>query len=164
MRSRFASILMLLAFHACGERATNPSPTLSLAVTPNPATFYLMPPRGQPNAPPPPCCSTLVSRWTLDVASNVPGTIQSASVIVKSTSTGVALLNRSFAGDELASQGLTTIGAAGAHAILQQALLDEVPVEFARSGPHTLRIEIAFRSSGGLATVGATELPLQELR
>jgi hypothetical protein len=150
-RALAAGTLALLGAASCGKSTPGPTPALSLAVTPNPVTFSVLPPNAPPRASIPPCCPTLVAGWTLVVTPTTEGDLVSATVTLHNRATGFLYVNRQFDARQLATQVPTHVQA-GAPVSIRQALLETMPSRFSAAEPLLLRVEVAFRSDGQTVT------------
>ena len=159
-RALVAGVLALLGAVCCDDDKPGPPPELSLAVTPNPVFFSVLPPNSPPRESIPPCCATLVAGWTLMVTPTTEGDLQSATVTLHNRATGYLYVNRTFDANQLATQVPTHVRA-GAPVSIIQALLETMPPEFSSDEPLLLRVEVAFR--GGGRTVTTTIEPVFHL-
>ena len=150
-RALVAGALALLAAASCGKSTPGPTPALSLAVTPNPVTFSVLPPNAPPRASIPPCCPTLVAGWTLVATPTTEGDLVSATVTLHNRATGYLYVNRQFDASQLATQVPTHVQA-GAPVSITQALLETMPPQFSSAEPLLLRVDVAFHSDGRTVT------------
>ncbi len=150
-RALVTGALALLGAASCGKSTPGPTPALSLAVTPNPVTFSVLPPNSPPRASIPPCCPTLVAGWTLVVTPTTEGDLESATITLHNRVTGYLYVNRLFDASQLATQVPTHVRA-GAPVSIVQALLETMPAQFSSAEPLRLRMEVAFHADGRTVT------------
>lgn len=146
-----AGALALLGAGACDKSATGPLPELSLAVTPNPVFFSVLPPNSPPRESIPPCCPTLLAGWTLRVTPTTDGDLESATITLHNRATGYLYINRTFDASQLATQVPTQLRAGAAVNIIQ-ALLETMPPQFSSTEPLLLRVEVTFHGDGRTVT------------